>query len=132
MKKLKVLVALSLVALLATPALAANTIKIGYNIPMTGDIPKVGEMSKQAAEMLKADINGAGGLEVGGKKYMLEFVYEDNEAKAESAVNHRPQADRKRRSPRDDRPELLEAGRTGRPGRQRQRNRHGHSLVDQP
>ncbi len=86
MKKLKVLVALSLVALLATPALAADTIKIGYNIPMTGDIPKVGEMSKQSAEMLKEDINGAGGLEVGGKKYMLEFIYEDNEAKAESAV----------------------------------------------
>lgn len=72
--------------LLALPALAADTIKIGFNIPMTGDIPKVGESSKLSAEMLKADINGAGGLEVGGKKYMLEFVYEDNEAKAESAV----------------------------------------------
>jgi branched-chain amino acid transport system substrate-binding protein len=77
---------MSLVALFATPALAADTIKIGFNIPLTGDIPKVGEMSKQSAEMLKADINGAGGLAVGGKKYMLEFVYEDNEAKAESAV----------------------------------------------
>ncbi|MDH3453727.1 MAG: ABC transporter substrate-binding protein, partial [Desulfuromonadales bacterium] len=86
MKKLRFLVVLSLVALLATPALAADTIKIGFNIPLTGDIPKVGEMSKQSAEMLKEDINGAGGLEVGGKKYMLEFVYEDNEAKAESAV----------------------------------------------
>lgn len=72
--------------LLATTAMSADTIKIGYNIPMTGDIPKVGESSKLSAEMLKADINGAGGLEVGGKKYMLEFVYEDNEAKAESAV----------------------------------------------
>jgi branched-chain amino acid transport system substrate-binding protein len=87
MKKLRFLVLLSLVALFATPALAADTIKIGFNIPMTGDIPKVGEMSKQSAEMLKADINGAGGLDVGGKKYMLEFIYEDNEAKAESAVN---------------------------------------------
>jgi branched-chain amino acid transport system substrate-binding protein len=86
MKKLRFLVLMSLVALFATPALAADTIKIGFNIPLTGDIPKVGEMSKQSAEMLKADINGAGGLAVGGKKYMLEFVYEDNEAKAESAV----------------------------------------------
>jgi branched-chain amino acid transport system substrate-binding protein len=86
MEKLKLFVVLALVVLFATPALAADTIKIGYNIPMTGDIPKVGEMSKQAAEMLKEDINGAGGLEVGGKKYMLDFVYEDNEAKAESAV----------------------------------------------
>jgi len=75
--------ALSLVLVL--PALA-DTIKIGFNISMTGDIPKVGESSKFAAEMLKADINGAGGLEVGGKKYMLDFIYEDNESKAESAV----------------------------------------------
>ncbi len=72
--------------LFAGSVLAADTIKIGYNIPMTGDIPKVGESSKFSAEMLKADINGAGGLDVGGKKYMLEFVYEDNESKAESAV----------------------------------------------
>jgi branched-chain amino acid transport system substrate-binding protein len=76
----------SIAMMLAVPAMAADTIKIGFNIPLTGDIPKVGESSKFSAEMLKADINGAGGLEVGGKKYMLEFVYEDNEAKAESAV----------------------------------------------
>ena len=87
MKKLKFLVVLSLVALFATPALAADTIKIGFNIPMTGDIPEVGEGSKNAAEMYLADINGAGGLEVGGKKYMLEFIYMDNESKADSAVN---------------------------------------------
>ncbi|KAB1440939.1 ABC transporter substrate-binding protein [Pseudodesulfovibrio senegalensis] len=65
----------------------SDTIKIGFNIPMTGDIPKVGEASKYAAEMLKEDINSKGGLEVGGKQYKLEFVYEDNESKAESAVN---------------------------------------------
>ncbi len=73
-------------AMLAGPALAGSTIKIGFNIPLTGDIPKVGESSKFAAEMLREDINGRGGLEVGGKKYKLEFVYEDNESKAESAV----------------------------------------------
>ncbi|RMG86319.1 MAG: ABC transporter substrate-binding protein [Candidatus Dadabacteria bacterium] len=71
---------------LAAPAWAGDTIKIGFNIPLTGDIPKVGESSKYAAEMLREDVNGAGGLEVGGKKYTLEFVYEDNESKAESAV----------------------------------------------
>jgi branched-chain amino acid transport system substrate-binding protein len=37
--------------------------------------------------MLKEDINSKGGLDVGGKKYKLEFVYQDNEAKADSAVN---------------------------------------------
>ncbi len=65
----------------------AETIKLGFNIPMTGDIPKVGEMAKSAAEMLKEQINAAGGLDVGGKKYSLEFVYVDNETKPESAVN---------------------------------------------
>ncbi len=83
----KSLAILALGLLVATPALAAKTIKIGFNIPLTGDIPEVGEGSKNAAEMYLADINGAGGLEVGGKKYMLEFIYMDNESKAESAVN---------------------------------------------
>lgn len=73
--------------LFACPALAADTIKLGLNIPLTGDIPDVGESSKNAAELLKAQINGAGGFEVGGKKYILEFLYEDNEAKAETAVS---------------------------------------------
>ena len=32
------------------------------------------------------DINKAGGLQVGKKKYKVELVIEDNESKAESAV----------------------------------------------
>ncbi|NJB69307.1 branched-chain amino acid transport system substrate-binding protein [Desulfobaculum xiamenense] len=82
-----VLLALAAVFLLSGAAFAGDTLKIGFNIPLTGDIPKVGESSRNAAEMLKEDINSAGGLEVGGKKYKLEFIYEDNESKAESAVN---------------------------------------------
>jgi branched-chain amino acid transport system substrate-binding protein len=85
-RKTLIMLLTALFMLFAVTAWSADTIKIGFNIPLTGDIPKVGEMSKEAGEMLKADINGAGGLEVGGKKYLLEFVYEDNEAKAESAV----------------------------------------------
>ena len=63
-----------------------KTIKVGINAPMTGDIPKVGEGSKFAAQMWLEDIKAAGGLEVGGKKYPVELVIEDNESKAESAV----------------------------------------------
>ncbi len=43
------------------PGLAQNTIKIGFNIELTGDIPKVGEASKFAGEMLRERINGKGG-----------------------------------------------------------------------
>lgn len=64
----------------------AKKIVIGINAPMTGDIPKVGEGTKFAAQMWLEDIKAAGGLEVGGKKYPVEIVIEDNESKAESAV----------------------------------------------
>ena len=45
---------------------AQKTIKVGINAPITGDIPKVGEGSKYAAEMWLEDIKAAGGLDVGG------------------------------------------------------------------
>jgi len=64
----------------------ANTIKIGINAPITGDIPKVGEGTKFAAQMWLEDIKAAGGLNVGGKLHPVELVIEDNESKAESAV----------------------------------------------
>ena len=86
MKPLRLFAIATVALLLALPAFAADTIKIGFNIELTGDIPKVGESSKFAAEMLKAEINAKGGLQVGDKKYLLEFLYEDNEAKAEAAV----------------------------------------------
>ena len=63
-----------------------TVIKVGINAPITGDIPKVGEGTKYAAQMWLEDINKAGGIEVGGKKYPVELVIEDNESKAESAV----------------------------------------------
>jgi branched-chain amino acid transport system substrate-binding protein len=65
---------------------APKTIFIGINAPITGDIPKVGEGTKYAAQMWLEDIKASGGLDVGGIKYPVEIVIEDNEAKAESAV----------------------------------------------
>jgi len=65
---------------------APKTIKIGINAPITGDIPKVGEGSKYAAEMWLEDIKAAGGLDVGGVKYDVEVIIEDNESKPESAA----------------------------------------------
>lgn len=86
MKKFIGFVVVISVFFLFAPLSFAKTIKIGFNIPLTGEIPKVGEESKFAGEMLLNEINKKGGLEVGGKKYKLEFIYEDNESKAESAV----------------------------------------------
>ena len=75
-------------ALLASgSALAQEKIKIGFPIPLTGEIPKVGESTKYAAELFREEVNAKGGLEVGGKKYPLEFIYENNESKPDTAVN---------------------------------------------
>jgi branched-chain amino acid transport system substrate-binding protein len=76
-----------LAVLLAGCAPAAPTeIKIGLDVPMTGDIAYVGTQSQRAAEMKSADINDAGGLDVGGTKYKLNIIVADNESKAESAT----------------------------------------------
>ena len=63
-----------------------ESIRIGVNAPLTGDIPKGGEGTKFAAQMWLEDITAAGGIEVGGQKYKVELIIEDNESKAESAV----------------------------------------------
>jgi branched-chain amino acid transport system substrate-binding protein len=90
MRKIAVLtvVAFCTAMMFSSLALGARKtiIKIGINAPLTGDIPKVGEGTKYAAQMWLEDIEKAGGLDVGGKKYEVELVIEDNESKAESAV----------------------------------------------
>lgn len=63
-----------------------DTIKIGVNAPLTGDIPQVGEGTKFAAQMWLKDVNAAGGIEAGEKKYKIELIIEDNQSKAETAV----------------------------------------------
>jgi len=83
----KTLVLLALVGAFVLGACGAagpDSIKIGINAPMTGDIPKVGEGTKYAAEMWLEDIGGE--LTVGGETYPVELVIEDNESKAESAT----------------------------------------------
>lgn len=85
MRKLSIGIVIGLIAVFALSfsAWGADTIKIGFNIPLTGDNPDVGASSKNAAEMyLKKNPT----VSVGGKSYALKFVYEDNEYKAESAV----------------------------------------------
>lgn len=64
MKRLRKIIVPVLIASLAMAnAFAAKqkTIKLGFNIPLTGDSPKVGESAKFAGEIIKSEINSAGG-----------------------------------------------------------------------
>jgi branched-chain amino acid transport system substrate-binding protein len=88
-KVVPLFIALILVSTMAAQcggAPAPSTVKIGVNAPMTGDIPKVGEGSKYAAEIAMGEANDAGGLDVGGKKYNVEIIIEDNESTAEGST----------------------------------------------
>jgi len=78
------LISVAVLLLSACGAAAPATIKIGVNAEITGDIPKVGEGTKYAAEMWLEEIGSQ--LEVGGNTYNVELVIEDNEAKGESAA----------------------------------------------
>lgn len=63
-----------------------DEIVIGVIAPLTGDIPKVGQSTVEAAEMAVDAINAECGIEIDGEQYEVFIVVEDNESKAESAV----------------------------------------------
>lgn len=89
MKRLTLLMALVLVMGLLVTACqpkGPETIKIGLNAELTGGVPVVGASCKNGAELAVEEVNNAGGLEVGGKKYKIELLIEDNEDKKESAA----------------------------------------------
>jgi len=70
----------------APKAAYGGVIKIGNVAPLTGDIPKVGEGAKYTLDMWVEDLEKAGGLDVGGVKYKVQVLHEDNESKGESAA----------------------------------------------
>ena len=75
-----VLVAISVFAfMLPSQAAAADTIKVGIVLPVTGPQAKFGEIEKQSFDMALEEINGGGGVK--GKK--LEFLIEDDTGRPE-------------------------------------------------
>jgi len=79
----KFAVAVLITAAFSAPAFAADTIKIGLAGPHTGDLAPYGLPSKEAAEMVVADVNAKGGIN--GKK--VELVVADDQCKPEIATN---------------------------------------------
>ena len=64
---------------------AQESIKIGFNIPLSGEFKTVGNSAKNIGEMIKEQIMSAGGLQVGNKTYGVEFVYANNTSTASGA-----------------------------------------------
>jgi len=65
----------------------SNTIRIGVIAELTGDMPAVGESCKKAAEMAVHEVNDAGGLQLGDKRYKVDLFVEDNGGKADQSAS---------------------------------------------
>jgi branched-chain amino acid transport system substrate-binding protein len=75
-----VLVAISAFAfMLSSQASAADTIKVGIVLPLTGPQAKFGEIEKQSFDMALEEINESGGV----KGKTLEFIMEDDTGRPE-------------------------------------------------
>jgi len=90
MRKTPLLIVLALLVsflLVACGSEKSDAIRIGVIAELTGDMPAVGESCRKAAEMAVKEVNNAGGLEVGGKKFKVELFVEDNAGKAEQSAS---------------------------------------------
>jgi branched-chain amino acid transport system substrate-binding protein len=67
-------------------AASNKTVKIGMNIPMTGDYAPWGLPGLYGCEIVAKDLNAAGGLKIGGDKYNIEMVAFDHAYDTEKAV----------------------------------------------
>ncbi|MGE8567658.1 MAG: ABC transporter substrate-binding protein [Achromobacter sp.] len=74
-------------ALAAIPAVQAqDTLKLGALVTLSGAGAAWGQGMKNAAEIAADQVNEAGGLEVGGKKYRVQVVAYDDKYQANEAV----------------------------------------------
>jgi len=79
---MKAFLALVLCAL-ALPATAADTVKLALTGPFSGGSAPMGTSTRDGAKLAIAEINAAGGIQVGDKKMQIEIVERDDEAKNE-------------------------------------------------
>ena len=75
-----------LVAAMALSA-SAQTVKIGWFGPETGDSALWGQAELATVKMMAEDYNAKGGITVGGKKYKVEIVAYDDKGDSVEAVN---------------------------------------------
>jgi branched-chain amino acid transport system substrate-binding protein len=58
---------------------AEKTVKIGFLAPLTGPVAAWGKPGLDGCQIWADWVNAAGGLEIGGERYNVEFVSYDNE-----------------------------------------------------
>src|SRR5262245_58902588 len=79
-------IGLGVVLLVVAPAAAAETIKVGAVVPLTGRYGAGGAQVRTGYELAVEAINASGGVSVGGRKLSLELRVLDDESDATKTV----------------------------------------------
>ena len=65
---------------LSSPALAEDTITIGFTVSQTGKLNNDSTAQMRGFELWRDEVNAAGGIKAGGKQYKVNFVSYDDES----------------------------------------------------
>jgi branched-chain amino acid transport system substrate-binding protein len=76
----KLCLVLLLVVALINNSYAADKIEFGAALSLTGKLAKEGNLVKDGYELWKEVVNKKGGINVGGKKYLVDIKYYDDES----------------------------------------------------
>lgn len=71
---------------LSTPAAAADVVRFGAPLPLTGGLAPEAHKQRQGYDLWAEQVNKAGGIQVGGKKLKVEIVYSDYQSNTPRAV----------------------------------------------
>jgi len=84
--------ALSVIGLacLATALQAAEPVRIGYSMSLTGIFAQAAPSQVNAYELWKEQVNAKGGIDVAGVKRIVEFVTYDDQSNPANAVRITP------------------------------------------
>lgn len=76
----KLFLTLCFIFLVVSGVNAADYIKFGAALSLTGKLAKEGNLVKNGYELWKETVNKKGGIKVGGKKYLVDIKYYDDES----------------------------------------------------
>ncbi len=80
------LMALGVVAMVVSPAMGIDRVKVGVLYPMSGPVAVYGQNYFKGVEMAVGDINGKGGIKVGDKSYVFDPVIYDDKCDPKESV----------------------------------------------
>jgi branched-chain amino acid transport system substrate-binding protein len=84
----KLLILLILVCFLFSVSVAsAKIIRVGGVAPLTGGSATFGASTRNGCKLAFDEVNAAGGIDIGGTKYLINLVFEDDQGSPEVAAN---------------------------------------------